>query len=187
MGQKTKTPKKEIKLSLRVYLGYLLVLTLIFTAVSFAKFATSGDAADTARVASFSVSASVGDDNSKSVDFDDASRKFDTSKTVEYDISITNKENGKVAEVTVGYSIVVRFDPADIVPEALSFSIDGVSLSPVKDGNMYVCTYKVNTPMPAGTETNITHKLSVTVNSENILRDYSNIPISVSALFEQID
>ena len=34
MGQKTKTPKKEIKIPLRVYLGYLLILTLIFTAVS---------------------------------------------------------------------------------------------------------------------------------------------------------
>lgn len=187
MVQKSNTPKKETKIPMHVYVGYLLILTLVFTGVSFAKFATSGDAADTAKVAAFSVTASVGDDNSKTVDFNDAAQKFGTSKTVEYDINVTNKENGRIAEVAVGYSIVVSFDSEDIVPEALSFSIDGVPLTPVKDGTLYVCTFEGAAPMPAGTETSVTHKLSVTVNSENILHDYSNIPISISALFEQLD
>lgn len=189
MGQEIKTPKKRTiaKMPLHVYLGYLLILTLIFTTVSFAKFATAGDAADTARVASFSVSAAVGDDDSKAVDFNDAASKFGTTKSVSYDINVTNKENGKISEVAVGYRVIVSYNASDLTPAALSLSIDGNELSPVLSDGKYTYTYIAADPLPAGTETAVTHSLTVAVNSLNILNDYEDIPISVSVSFEQID
>lgn len=189
MNQQT-TPAKGRKLfriPLRVYLSYLLILTFVFTAASFAKFATAGDASDSARVATFSVAASVGDDSSRKIDFNDAASKFATEQTVSYDINVTNAKNDKVSDVAVGYDVVVSFTSSSISPTALVFSIDGTVLSPVLKDGSYVYTYTGADPMPAGTETEVTHKLSVKALSSEISIDYDDIEISVSVLFEQID
>ncbi len=187
MGQEIKTPKKRtVKIPLRVYMGYLLILTLVFSAVSFAKFATSGDAVDSARVASFSVSAAVGDD-SKSVDFNDAATSFDTTKAVVYDINVTNSEDGKVSEVAVGYTIKISLDASVVNPNQLILKLDNTPLSPSGGNGTYTYTYTAAKPMPAGVLTNVTHKLSVTAVSQYIVDDYDDIQLSVSVSFTQIN
>ena len=100
---------------------------------------------------------------------------------------MTNKENGKISEVAVGYRVIVSYNASDLTPAALSLSIDGNELSPVLSDGKYTYTYLAAAPLPAGTETAVTHSLTVAVNSLNILNDYEDIPISVSVSFEQID
>lgn len=188
MGQEMKTPKKKAsKIPLHIYLGYLIILTLVFTTASFAKFATSGDSMDSAKVASFSVSAAVGDNSSQSVGFNDAASSFTTSQTVTYDINVTNSEDKKISEVAVGYSIIISYDSTVITPDALTFSIDGTTLSPSGGNGKYTYTYVSANPLPAGVQTEVTHKLSVTVISDKIVEDYEDIPLSVSVAFEQIN
>lgn len=187
MGQKIEAPKKQAaKIPLHVYLGYLLIITLVFTAASFAKFAVSDGVADSAQVASFSVSALA--DGSQSVSFDDAGEKFGTSKNVNYEIRVSNADNGKVSAVAVGYKIIISFDASVITPDVIgSISVNSTTLSPSHQNGKYVYTYTAATPLPAGVETTLTHNLSVAISSKNVTDDYSNIPISVSVVFEQID
>ena len=179
--------KNKAKIPLNVYLGYLLLLTFVFTAVSFAKFAVSGDAGDTARVASFSVSAATGSQTDKTLNSSDASQKFTTSQSAAYEVKVTNVENGKTAEVAVGYDIIVTVNSADIAPEALKLSIDGTQLTAVQQAGKLVFTYTAKTPMPACESTQRTHTLTVAVASQYVKSDIDKMPISVSVLFEQID
>lgn len=178
--------KNKAKIPLNVYLGYLLILTFVFTAVSFAKFAVSGDAGDTARVASFSVSAATGSQTDKTLNFSDASQKFTTSQSAAYEVKVTNVENGKTAEVAVGYDIIVTVNSADIAPEALKLSIDGTQLTAVQQAGKLIYTYTAS-PMPASESTRRTHTLTVAVASQYVESDIEKMPISVSVLFEQID
>lgn len=53
MNAKKNTQKARLKLPLHVYLGYLLVVTLIFSGVTFSKYIASTSAGDGARVATF--------------------------------------------------------------------------------------------------------------------------------------
>ena len=186
MSQKTKTPKKQVKIPLNVYLGYLLILTFVFTAVSFARFAVSEDSGGTARVASFTVSAAVGAETDKTLNFSDASQSFATSQSASYNIAVTNVENGKAAEVAVGYDVIITIDSSYVAAEALSLSIDGTQLTASQHSGKLVYTYAA-TPMPANEEIRRNHTLTVTVHSQYVDADIENMPLSVSVLFEQID
>lgn len=189
MGQEARTPNRKAfsKIPLRVYLGYLLILTLIFTAVSFAKFATAGDADDAARVASFTVGASVGSNNDLSIGFNDASTSFNTTKTASCSINVTNASGTEVAETAVGYEIVITLDSADISADKITLSIDGSTLTPAKVGSNFVYTYSGVSPMPAKVKTERAHTLSIKADSTKILDDYTNIEFAVDVNFEQID
>lgn len=201
MSQEIKTPKNKIpfKLPLRVWLGYLLILSLVFTAVSFAKFATSGSASDSARVASFAVSASTGGE--KSLTFDDSAKNasgesFSTTQTASYDVTVRNTDNNKVSEVVIGYDVIVKVLKSKVTGtdgdiqsnSGLTFKL-GESTAPVitTSGDYYVFTFSDVGVLPAGVSTEETHKLTITADSDKIQDDFSNIEFSVSVNFEQID
>ena len=200
MSQEIKTPKNKtpFKLPLRVWLGYLLILSLAFTAVSLAKFATSGSNSDSARVASFAVSASTG--GSHSVNFDDASSKFDTSKTSDYEVKVFNYDNGKVSEVAISYDVIVTVPIEDICKTAYSkdelfykgallMTLDGKTCGNISSvaGSHYTFVFENVGTLPANKETAETHDLSITAYSKQITDDFLDIEFTVSVNFEQID
>ena len=205
MSQEIKTPKNKtpFKLPLRVWLGYLLILSLAFTAVSLAKFATSGSNSDSARVASFAVSASTG--GSHSFAFNDAEKNalgetFATTQTADYEINVFNYDNGKVSEVAISYDVIVTVPIEDICKTAYSkdelfykgallMTLDGKTCGNISSvaGSHYTFVFENVGTLPANKETAETHDLSITAYSKQITDDFLDIEFTVSVNFEQID
>lgn len=180
-----KKNRKFLRLPLRVYLSYLFILTLIFTAVSFAKFATSGGSNGNARVATFAVDA-VPLDESSAYSFDDAATSFKDKKSDSHTITVMNYTGNTVCEVALRYEIIVTIP--DSAPDgAFELTIDGRNAATV-NGRTY--TFTGFNAIPAGTkssDTDHTHTLTITAVSENITSDISKLGIDVSVYFEQID
>ncbi len=175
---KNKTP---FRLPLRAYLSYLLVFTLIFTAVSFAKFATSGGGSDGARVAGFSVDA-IGEDNKDlSIEFTETTG----TKSVSYLITAYNYTENNVTEVAVTYDVVVTVTGG--LPDGVSVTLDGKAPSSSTGG---VITFATAGTFAASVESSKTHTLTFTGDSAKINTDFTGdnrIDINIDVKFEQID
>ena len=86
-------------LPLGIYLIYLLVATLLFTGVSFSKFATTSSGEDSARVAVMAI------DTTHVIAQE---LPIAPGETNDFTITLTNKENDRVCEVTQNYSMTVE-------------------------------------------------------------------------------
>ena len=101
-GSKFKNLIKRIPY--KAYLLYAIVATVVFTGVSFSRYASDATATSTARVAMFIADMTASPE--------DAGKTLDTSivdDAYEYSISITNKVDDKIAEVTLKYNFHVVF------------------------------------------------------------------------------
>ena len=99
IGNTKQKNKKKLQLPLRVYLGYILLATLLFTGVSFSKFASTSSGQDGARVAVMASDAS----------FTLNSIQMQPGTTyVEIPVTLTNKKNGRVCEVEQEYTLYVE-------------------------------------------------------------------------------
>lgn len=117
----TRTPSAGPALRLRLlpaWLGYLLVCTLLLTGVSFARWCTGADGADTARVAAGCVT----------VQYDPAQTilalerdSVDNVKTREFAFHVTNPGS----EVAIQYDLVVQLDEALPKGATLTLRRDG--------------------------------------------------------------
>jgi len=183
MERRTNAPENKIpfRLPLRVYLSYLLVITLIFTAVSFAKFATSGAGGDSARVASFAVSAAGESDTALAMSFDSVTG----TKQDSYTITVYNYDASTTAEVAVRYDVVVTVDGT--LPAGVSFTVDGKNASSV-NGSVY--TFSGVGELAGGSRNTASHTLTFTGDSSKIVSDFTgenSLEFSISVNFEQID
>lgn len=93
-------------LSLKVYLIYAVVATLIFTGVSFSRYSAFANASDSAKVAMVvaDISGEVLGDGTL-----DANAQSDA---YTYRLSVTNAVDDKVSEVTLKYKIYVKIEGA---------------------------------------------------------------------------
>jgi len=164
-------------------------LTLLFTAVSFAKFATSGSGDDDAVVASFAVDAFASGTSSFSLGFgaDDAlaSNKADTfndTDSCEYAVTVRNYEGTAVSEVALSYTVIITVDGG--LPDGVTMKMNG--MDPVSaTGGVY--TFSGFDPLPASDKTESSNILTITAASKNITTDISALKLDVSVCFEQID
>ena len=91
--------KNKMRLPLSAYLTYMLVATLLFTGVSFSKFATTTVSEDNARVAIMAAD----------IDYAiDQELRIAPGETQEITVTLTNKEGGRVCEVTQDYTLTVE-------------------------------------------------------------------------------
>lgn len=102
-----------------VFLAYLIIVTLVVTAVSFSKYSTSGQSSDDARVAypvlayvpiSVMLNGSPIDDFHNGIDISNAL----PGDVLVYNFDICNYDGDKLNEVLLKYRISVVFNPPDI-------------------------------------------------------------------------
>lgn len=91
--------RKKMRLPLSAYLTYLLVATLLFTGVSFSKFAATTSENETAEVAVMAMDTSY-------VIAEDLS--IAPGETVEFTVTLTNKKDNRICEVKQNYSMSVE-------------------------------------------------------------------------------
>ena len=96
----TREYKKAARLPLSAYLSYLLVATMVFTGVSFSKFATTASGSDSARVARFSVSAAPASGQAQALSLDLNSATGITSDHYAFTVASDS-------EVMVAYTVTV--------------------------------------------------------------------------------
>lgn len=132
--------EKKLHLPLTAWLSYLLIISLIFSGISLARYTASTSDADTARIATFSVSATEKADQQKLLVLDSAE-----GISGEYEFEVQND-----SKVAVKYTVIVNNLPADVTvslgtqtvtsnTESSKAEFDAINLGV---GNTDTCTLK---------------------------------------------
>lgn len=164
-------------LSLPVWLAYLLVCTLLLTGVSFARYITTADGSDAARVAAGLVT--VGYDESKTA-IQLVRPSGDGVLTENYEFTVSNGSS----EVAIQYDVVVTLNKA--LGEGVTMTLDGQPGTETDGGKQYEFT-NMGT-FAAEMEQTIPHILSFTGDFDTIRPGTDdNYDIQISIRSRQID
>ena len=173
----------RLRLPLSAWLSYMLVATLLFSGVSFSKFAATAAMNDSVTVAGFALSGNeVTTANTITLD------KTSGQTTADYKFQVKNvNSSNKVSDVTMSYTIKVVLPKA--LPTGVTVSCNMTSpysraCTVTQSGTTYTFTAPVN--LPAGTSTTHAYTLSFTGGTNLVTSDTLNgISVSVSAV--QVD
>lgn len=162
--------KKKVRLPLSAYLMYLLVATLLFTGVSFSKFATTSSGEDDARVAVMAMDA-VYDIPQELL--------IAPGETVELTVTLTNKEGSRICEVMQEYTLTVENLTNNMALTYEYYLLEGaeetkqtVATGTFQAGVAESATYKIkitwpDAPQPAGSAFEV-DGLKIVVKAEQI-------------------
>lgn len=160
------TPKRRMVgvrgIHAHVCLAYLLVCTLLFTGISFSRFASTRASSDTARVAAGVIATPEGNWD-------------DTTNT--YTFTVSNYKGNTTSEVAIAYDVVVELDKA--LPQGVTMELDGKSVS--SDGTTY--TFQNAGTLVAGKSQANEHTLTFSGSTTEM----SSIDVTVSVIAQQID
>lgn len=178
--------KKTARLPLSAYLSYLLVATLMFTGVSFSKFASTASGSDSARVA-YVVAAATGEgDKNGAINAADDNSAFD------YKVTVSNFEDqNRPSEVVMSYTIYIDL-PANC--PALKFSVldeagdvlDTKVSTQMEKGQTIALYNSTSMYLPAGVATTKEHTVKIT-GTEDTAGNHTGIEIKIHVKAEQID
>jgi len=149
--------KHKMRLPLSAYLTYLLVATLMFTGVSFSRFATTSSDEDSARVAVMAMDTSYVIRNELAIA---------PGETVDFTVTLTNKEDERICEVTQNYSMYV-----ENLTNNMSLSFDYYLVEGTGETKLNSVTGTFN----AGVEESVTYKIRIT---------WSGVPQPAASSFE---
>lgn len=180
MEQCKQTKKRKMRLQVQVYLGYLLVCTLLLTGVSFSRYASTSAASDGARVAKGMVK--VSSDSAAIVEM--GREAGDGTQTKDFSFCVSNEQS----EVAVCYSLTVKLDSA--LPK-------GVTIKLYKnDSTDPISTFDSNSGIQfavpdagvfeAGDQSTDQYKLTF-VGDFNLIESNFKTKVSISVCAEQID
>lgn len=99
-----KNKEKKFHLPLTAWLSYLLVISLIFSGISLAKFTATSSEADSVRIATFRVSATENAQQHNQLVLNSAEGTSD-----KYEFKVQND-----SEVAVKYTVIIKNLPADV-------------------------------------------------------------------------
>lgn len=140
--------KKRKRLPLHVYLGYLMVCSLLFTGVSFAGYVSRSNGSDSARVAKGVVTVSYDDRT-----FMELERPEDDGvRTEQFKFYVSNG----ASEVAIRYDVVVTLDQA--LKDGVTMQLDGMKGAVSDDKKTY--TFSNVGIFEAGVSDTKTHTLS---------------------------
>lgn len=176
MNEKPKNaPTKKRRLSALppyVYLGYLLLCTLLVTGVSLSSYLSQAKDSASARIAAGAISITTV--SGSPVTLDNTNGSASGSLT----FNVSNNDAGAVSEVAIRYDIVIQAN----LPAGVTMTLD--EKTPSQSGNTY--TFSNMGTFAAGKSQTILHTLTFTGNFTAInASSEKNIDISVQA--EQID
>lgn len=168
--------KRKGRLPIYVYLGYLLICTLLLTGVSFASYVSTSTASDSACVAKGMVTVSY-DENNTEIEM---SRPSDDGiDTREFTFQVSNN----ASEVAIRYDVVVTLDTP--LPDGVTMTLDGRECSGAND-NTY--TFSNIGTFEAGVNGIKEHKLVFTGDFRVYQTEGEHMyPVTILILSEQID
>lgn len=171
----------RLRLPLSAWLSYLLIATLLFTGVSFSRFAATASVSDSVTVAGFGIS------GAEVTTADTLSIEMPGSPTTSYIFTVSNVANSKVSQVSMRYKILLTFPQA--LPDGVSVSLAPTSspLDPCsfsKSNNTY--TFTAFSDFAAGVSATHSYTLSFTGDS-SLSEDSLLKGITVKIAAEQID
>lgn len=152
------TKKSKGRLPIQVYLAYLLVCTLLLTGISFSRYVSASDSADSARVAKGAVTVSY-DENGTAVEL---IRPWnDGILTEEFHFRVSNS----ASEVAIRYDVVVTLNEA--LKNGVTMKLDGKTGTVKNDGKEY--EFSDMGTFEAGVNETNTHTLSLAGDFDTIL------------------
>ena len=146
--------KNRMRLPLCAYLTYLLVATLMFSSVSFSKFATTSSSEDSARVAIMAMDTTV-----------IISRPLKAAPcgtSEEFTVIVTNQENSQICDVAQEYTLYIENLSGNM---NLTFEFVGVSTTTYTDTDGIPHT-AVTGSFEAGVEKILTYTVRVRWNAK---------------------
>lgn len=164
-------------LPLPVWLAYLLVCTLLLTGVSLARYITTADGSDAARVASGLVTVSYGENTTQ---MEMVRPPDDGVLTEDFKFTVSNNSS----EVAIRYDVVVTLDKA--LGEGVTMTLDEKKGTKTDEGKQYEFA-NVGT-FAAGENKTDTHTLSFTGDFMEIPSETDNTyNIQISIRSRQVD
>ena len=167
--------KRKFSTPIQVYLAYMLLCTMLLTAVSFSRYRVSGNADDVARVAAGVVEVTYDDNTNISL----VRPSNDGTLVEDFNFEVSNKNS----EVAIGYDVVVQLDQA--LKDGVTMTLDGQTVTAEAD-NTY--TFSSMGTFTAGVSETKEHTLSFAGDFDTIkpgTDDTYNITISIRS--QQID
>ena len=172
-SQGARARRKWFALPAHVYVGYLLVGTLLFTGASFARYVYRTSAGDGARTAAFVVSASAVSP------WTDGTIVPNGQNT--YTFQVSNSRGGSVSQVAVSYGVTVTLSQP--LPQGVTLLLDGET--GVVSGSSYV--FRNAGVFQAGTSSTHSHTLAFQAGAGMDQSQPMELHVSVSVDAEQID
>lgn len=158
----------------------ILLITAIVTltvGITLAKMRSTASGSDSIQVAAFIVEANEGTPSELLID-------CNTYKTTaSYTFAVTNTKDGKPAEVSVKYDLIVTLPEA--LPAGVTMTINGKAASVSEDGITY--TLKDAGTFQVGIEATYNYTLTFTADTNLVEEDYMFEKIQVSVHAEQVD
>ena len=145
--------------------------------ITLAKMVSTAHGSDSAQAAAFIVEANGGSGQTLTIDC------AATSTTAEYSFTVTNTKDGKTAEVSMEYDVIVTLPEA--LPAGLTMTINGKE-GTASAGNKTYTFSNVGT-FSAGTNKTDSCTLTFTANAGEITQDYHLGAIDVSIHAEQVN
>lgn len=188
----TTKQNKVKRIPLSVWLTYLLIVTVIFTGVTFSGYVTTVEGGDEARVAQHAFKVSGGGTDDWSINIDGLKKPGDS---VTANFTVSNKDS-KISEVTMGYRIDVQAEGSIPLICKLTKGTEDVVINVNNEGSVggqlsdsYVA--KPEDYLTAGSEDSDSYTLTLTWPSDKNDIAYAEgnrlVVLRVSVLGEQID
>lgn len=172
--------KKERKISGRMISLCICLITAVVTltvGITLAKMVSTASGSGSAQVAAFIVEAEEGTPSELLID-------CNTYKTTaSYAFAVTNTKDGKTAEVSVKYDLIVTLPEA--LPAGVTMTVNGKAASVSEDGITY--TLKDAGTFQVGIEATYNYTLTFTADTNLVEEDYRFEKIQVSVHAEQVD
>lgn len=176
---------KHLKKRQRIGIGRLSVICIcilavaatISTGVTLSKMVSTATGSASAQVAAFIVEAEEGMPSDLTIDCAEAD------KTASYTFAVTNTKDGKTAEVSVKYDLIVTLP--DALPESLTMTVDGKEGTASEDGLVY--TFADIETLPAGQAATQNCTLLFMADTNLVEKDFRVDGIKIDIHTEQVD
>ena len=171
--------RKQITAGRMVAIVILLITAIVtlMVGITLAKMVSTAGGSDSAQVAAFIVEAEEGTPSALKIDCNT------DIKTASYTFAVTNTKDGKTAEVSVKYDLIVTLPEA--LPAGVTMTINGKSANVSVDGKTH--TFKDAGMFKAGQEAKDNYILAFRANTYLVEEDYMFEKIQVSVRTEQVD
>lgn len=164
----------------RIIVVCILLITAIATltvGITLAKMVATGGGNSRAQAAAFIVEAAEGTPSDLKIDCNTGAT------TASYSFAVTNTKNGKTAEVSVKYDLIVTMQEA--LPESLTMTVGEKEGIASENGLVY--TFTDVGVLPAGQVATQSCTLLVTADSNLVEKDFSIDGINIDIHTEQVD
>lgn len=152
-------------------------IATLMVGITLAKMVSTASGSDSAQVAAFIVEAGEGTPSNLKIDCNEEN------KTATYAFAVTNTKDGKTAEVSVKYDLIVTLPEA--LPAGVTMTVNGNAASASADNKTF--TFTNAGTFPAGVSETDQCTLTFTADTNLVEEDFQIAGIKVDIHAEQVD